>query len=167
MPSDNNGKLRDIFLFDQQSGSTLLLSASIYVSGTADYESQSPTFTGDGQTVAFQSWASDVTENDFNQGSDLYLLKIINPFDSTNPPPVLTCQIVLYTDSGYGAATPYAVQLTWATAPGFGYHVQYKTNLTDEAWLPVNGSVVIEGGKAYVKDLSPDPDRRFYRIVAF
>jgi len=167
VPSDNNGRTKDIFLFDRQSGSTMLLSASVYGSGAADYVSQLPTFTADGQTVAFQSWASDLTENDFNQGSDLYLLKIINPFTSTNPPPVLTGQLVLYTYPGSGGGAPYATKLTWAAVPGFGYQVQYKTNLTDAAWLPVNGSVVIEGGQAYVKDLAPDPDRRFYRIVAF
>jgi hypothetical protein len=44
--------------------------------------------------------------------------------------------------------------------------VQYKTNLTDEAWLPVTGSVIIENGQGSVQDLTPDPDHRFYRIVA-
>jgi len=40
-----------------------------------------------------------------------------------------------------------------------------KNKLTDETWLPVNGSVVIQGGVGYVNDLAPDPDHRFYRIV--
>jgi WD40-like Beta Propeller Repeat len=167
VPLDSNGRLKDVFLFDRQSGSTMLLSASAYGLGTADYESQSPAFTADGQTVTFQSWASDITTNDFNQSSDLFLLKIINPFNSTNPVPVLTGQLILASNSGAVGAPLYNVQLTWPAAPGFGYQVQYKTNLTDVAWLPVNGSVVIQGGQGYVKDFLPDPDHRFYRIVGY
>lgn len=165
VPSDNN-QAKDIFLFDRQSGSTMLLSAGIYGAGTGNFASQVPHFTGDGQTVAFQSWSSDLAPNDFNQGSDLFLLKLLNPANSTNPPPVLTGQIIYSpgSDSGSGQNLP---QLTWAAAPGTGYQVQYKTNLTDDAWLPVNGSVVIEGNQGYVQDLAPDPDHRFYRIVGF
>jgi Tol biopolymer transport system component len=164
VPSDNN-HAKDIFLFDRLSGSTMLLSAGIYGAGTGNFASQVPRFTGDGQTVAFQSWASDLAPNDFNQGSDLFLLKILNPSDSTNPPPVLTGQIIYAPDSGSGSSQS-APQLTWAAVPGTGYQVQYKTNLTDDTWLPINGSVVIEGAQGYVKDLAPDPDHRFYRIVA-
>lgn len=165
VPSNKSSRLKDIFLYDRQSGSTVLLSASIYGAGTGDFVSQSPAFTGDGQTVTFQSWASDLTANDFNQGSDVFLLNILSS-SSTNPPPVFTGQIIFSPGSGAGPgqSTP---QLTWAAAPGVGYQVQYKTNLTDDAWLPVNGSVVIEGGQGYVQDLSPDPDHRFYRIVAY
>ena len=166
VPGDTN-HIKDIFLFDRLSGSTMLLSGSIYGAGTADFESQVPGFTADGQTVSFQTWASDLTANDFNQSSDLFLLKIVNPFDSTNPPPVLTVQIILNTGSGGSSPVPASPQITWAAAPGFGYQVQYKTNLTDDGWLPVNGSVVIEGGQGYVIDLAPDPDHRFYRIVAY
>jgi hypothetical protein len=161
----NNGRLKDVFLFDRQSGSTTLLSASGYGTGTANSESQSPAFTADGQTLAFQSWASDITTDDFNQSSDLFLLKIVNPFDSTNPPPVFTGELILRPFGLSGA--PYDVQLTWPAAPGFGYQVQYKANLTDAAWLPVNGSVVIEGDKAYGRDSAPDASQRFYRIVAY
>jgi Tol biopolymer transport system component len=166
VPQDNNGRVKDIFLYDQQAGSTMLLSASVYGTGTADYVSQSPAFTADGQTVAFQSWASDIAVNDFNQGSDLFLFKILSSADATNPPPVLTGQILLSPGSGAGAGQTNP-QLTWAAAPGFSYQVQYKTNLTDDTWLPVNGSVVIQNGVGYVNDLAPDSDHRFYRIIAY
>jgi len=33
-------------------------------------------------------------------------------------------------------------------------------------WLPVNGTVVIQNGVGTINDASPDPDHRFYRIVA-
>jgi Tol biopolymer transport system component len=163
VPSDNNNRLKNVFLYDRQSSETMLLSASAYGIGRGDYVSQLPAFTGDGQTVAFQSWASDMTTNDFNQGSDLFLFKILGSSGSTNPPPVFTGQILFRPGSGSGQALP---QLTWAAASGVTYQVQFKTNLADGAWLPVNGGVVIQGGQGYVQDLAPDPDHRFYRIVA-
>lgn len=166
VPVDNNGRVKDVFLFDQLTGSTVLLSASLYGVGTADSVSRSPSFTADGQTLAFQSWATDLTANDFNQGSDLFLFKILSASGSTNPPPVLTGQILI--NPGSGPETGQTVpQITWAATPGFGYQVQYKTNLTDDTWLPVNGSVVIQNGVGYLKDAVPDPDHRFYRIVAY
>ena len=166
VPQDSNGRQKDIFLYDRLSGSTMLLSASIYGAGTGDYVSQSPAFTADGQTAAFQSWASDLTANDFNQGSDLFLFKILSALDSTNPPPVLTGQVLFNAGSGAGTGQTLP-QITWAAAPGSGYQVQYKTNLTDDVWLPVNGSVVIQNGVGYVNDLAPDPEHRFYRIVGY
>jgi hypothetical protein len=166
VPQDNNGRLKDVFLYDRQSGSTMLLSASAYGSGTADYVSQSPAFTADGQTVAFQSWASDMTTNDFNQGSDLFLFKILGSSGATNPPPVLTGQILFSPGSGSGAGQT-SPQITWAAAPGVGYQVQYKTNLTDDVWLPVSGGAVIQNGVGYVNDPASDTDHRFYRIVAY
>jgi Tol biopolymer transport system component len=165
VPGDANGQ-KDIFLFDRLSESTTLLSASIYGAGTADYESQSPRFTGDGQTVTFQSWASDLTTNDFNQGSEVFQLRIVNPIGSTNPAPVFTGQLILVSGSGGPGSAPITPQLTWPALTGIGYRVEYKTNLTDDTWLPVNGNVVIENGKGYITDLAPDPDHRFYRIVA-
>ena len=165
VPSDNNNRLKNVFVYDRQSGETVLLSASVYGAGRGDYVSQSPAFTGDGQTVAFQSWASDITTNDFNQGSDLFLVKIPSSSSSTNPPPAFTGEILFSPGSGSGSSQSLP-QLTWAAAPGVAYQVQYKTNLTDDAWLPVNGSVVIEGGQGCVQDLTPNPDHRFYRIVA-
>jgi len=166
VPQDSNGRKKDVFLYDRLAGSTVLLSASIYGGGTGDHESQSPSFTGDGQTVAFPSWASDLTADDFNQGSDLFLFKILSSSDSTNPPPVLTGQILFSPGlvSGVGQTSP---QLTWAAAPGVGYQVQYKTNLTDDTWLPVSGSAAIQNGVGYLNDFAPDPDHRFYRIVAY
>jgi Tol biopolymer transport system component len=168
VPNDRNGREKDIFLYDRLSGSTMLLSEGIYNAGTGDYVSQSPAFTGDGQTVTFQSWASDLTMNDFNQGSDLFLFKILSSSGSTNPPPVLTGQILFSAGSAPGVGQGQGIpQLTWAAAPGFGYQVQYKTNLSDDTWLPVNGNVVIQNGVGYVNDVTPDPGQRFYRVVGY
>jgi hypothetical protein len=44
--------------------------------------------------------------------------------------------------------------------------VQFKDELTDSTWLPVNGSVIVAGNQGSVVDLTPNPNHRFYRIVA-
>jgi hypothetical protein len=164
VPFDNNNR-KDVFLYDRQSGTTTLLSASSQLQNSANLDSRAPAFSGDGQTIVFRSWASDVVTNDYDLDDDFFLVKILSSSGATNPPPVLIGQILFNPSSGagFGQTIP---QLTWATAPGFSYQVQYKTNLTDEAWLPVNGSVAIQNGVGYINDLSADSDHRFYRIVA-
>jgi Tol biopolymer transport system component len=165
VPFDNNNR-KDVFLFDRQSGTTTLLSASSQAQNSANLDSRAPVFSGDGQTIMFHSWASDIATNDFDLNDDLFLVKILSSSAPTNPPPVLTGQILFYPGS-VGNSGPSIPQLTWAAAPGFSYQVQYKTNLTDEAWLPVNGNVVIQNGVGYINDLAADPDHRFYRIVGY
>ncbi len=163
-PSDSNS-VKDIFLYDRQTGITTLLSASGSGQGTASFESVNPRFTGNGQTVVFQSWAWDLTENDFNQGGDPFIVQIVstNPISgSTNPPPVFAGELIYAPASGQGSPS-----LTWPVIPGAGYTVQFKDNLTDPNWQTVNGNVVIVGGQAAITDLAPNPTNRFYRIVAY
>jgi hypothetical protein len=163
-PSDANA-LKDVFLYDRQSGMTTLLSASTNGLGTANHESVTPAFTGDGFTVTFQSWASDLAASDVNGEADLFVLRIYSTNSvggSTNPPPVFSGEIIYA--GGTSAQNP---RLTWAAVPGVSYQVEYKDNLTDADWLPVNGTVVVEGGAGSVLDLAPNPDHRFYRIVSF
>ena len=160
---DGNG-LRDDFLYDRQTGTTTLLTASSYAQDSANFFSTAPYFSGGGQTILFHSWASDIVTNDFNHRNDLFLVKILGS-GGTNPPPVLTGQILFNPASGSGPGHTIP-QITWAAADGVTYQVQYKTNLTDPDWLPVNGTVVIQNGVGTINDASPDPDHRFYRIVA-
>lgn len=163
-PSDNNS-FKDIFLYDQQAGMTTLLSASDSGQGTANSQSLAPLFTGNGQTVAFQSWASDLVQGDFNQGEDAFIVQIDSTNSisgSTNPPPVFAGELIYLPASGQGNPS-----LTWPVIPGAGYTVQFKDNLTDPAWQTVNGSIVIVGGQAAITDLAPNPTNRFYRIVAY
>ena len=159
---DDNG-LRDNFLYDRQTGTTTLLTASTVAQDSANFFSTAPYFTGDGRTILFHSWASDIVTNDFNQRNDLFLVKILGS-GGTNPPPVLTGQILFNPASGSGPGHTIP-QITWAAADGVTYQVQYKTNLTDPAWLPVNGTVVIQNGVGSINDSDPAPDHRFYRIV--
>jgi hypothetical protein len=67
--------LPNVFIYDRQTGTTTLLSAN--TSGMAgNNRSFTPQFSGDGQTVVFQSWASDLVARDFNQVNDLVAVKI-------------------------------------------------------------------------------------------
>jgi hypothetical protein len=164
VPSDNNS-VKDIFLYDRQNGITTLLSASSSGQGTANFESNNPRFTGNGQTVAFQSWAWDMTENDFNQGGDSFIVQIVSTNSisgSTNPPPVFAGELIYAPASGQSNPS-----LTWPVIPGAGYTVQFKDNLTDPNWQTVNGNVAIVGGQATITDFAPNPTNRFYRIVAY
>lgn len=56
---DKNGYLRDVFLWDQQSGQLTLVSKSV-TGQTANGESYEPVISGDGNTIAFTSNASDI-----------------------------------------------------------------------------------------------------------
>jgi hypothetical protein len=163
-PSDNNS-FKDIFLYDQQTGMTTLLSASDSLQGTANSQSFAPLFTGNGQTAAFQSWASDLVQDDFNQGQDAFIVQIVSTNSisgSTNPPPVFAGELIYAPASGQSNPS-----LTWPVIPGAGYTVQFKDNLTDPSWQTVNGNVVIVGGQASITDFTPNPTNRFYRIVAY
>jgi hypothetical protein len=66
--------------------------------------------------------------------------------------------------SGQGATGPL---ISWPVAPGRGYQVQFKNNLSDPVWQNVAGNVTLIGGQGYVTDLAPNAGHRFYRIVSF
>ncbi len=69
--NDNNG-VGDVFLFDRQSDT--VTAVSLTVGGqTGDGESRNPTIAGDGQSVAFESLATDLVTNDSNNASDIFL----------------------------------------------------------------------------------------------
>jgi hypothetical protein len=152
--SDSN-RTKDVYLFDRQTGTTTLLSASAYGVRSANRASTVPVFSGDGQTVMFQSFASDLIENDFNQGIDAFFLRL----PSTNP--VFAGQIV------YVPHTGQPPTLTWIAPPGKSYRVEFKNALTDAMWQPLNGSISIIGDIGHATELTPDPNHRFYRIVAY
>jgi hypothetical protein len=58
---DKNGYLRDVFLWDQQTGQLTLVSKSA-AGQTANGESYEPVISGDGNTIAFTSHASDIVK---------------------------------------------------------------------------------------------------------
>ena len=137
----------NIFLYDRLFATTALLSASRYGANTADARSFYPVFSGDGRTLAFESWASDLVANDFNHAGALFVFNF------------LIASVV----PGSGGAGP---TLTWPARPGETYSVEFKDNLNDAAWQPATGTVTINGNQAQLTDLAPSSSQRFYRIVA-
>ncbi|MDB6112114.1 MAG: hypothetical protein JWR69_3864 [Pedosphaera sp.] len=146
--TDTNG-VPDLFLYDQLNGTTTLLSANQSGTASANNRSLTPVFSGDGQTLFFQSWATDLIAQDFNHTSDLFAFAF------------------LYATVVPGATPAQGPTISWPALPGMTYHVQYKDNLGDANWQEVNGSVTIIDGKGSLVDLAPGLSQRFYRVATF
>jgi len=146
----------NVFLYDRQTGANTLLSAN--TSGMAgNNRSLIPMFSGDGQTIVFQSWASDLIAQDYNQANDLVAIKIA----TSNPTPVFVGQMV------FAPATLQSPTLTWPAVNGKTYQVLFKNRPTDAVWQTLNGNVWVSGNQGYATDLAPNPSLRLYRVVAF
>jgi autotransporter-associated beta strand protein len=72
------------------------------------------------------------------------------------PPPV---SVVL----GASSASGNMGIISFATQPGYGYQVEYKTNLSDAVWIPFGNLISGDGTTQSVKDLFGDGSR-FYRV---
>jgi Tol biopolymer transport system component len=147
----------DVFLHDMQTGVTIPLSTSAAVFGTADNRSLAPVFTPDGRTLIFQSWGSDLVTGDFNQGADIFALRLAAPPDITPFP----MQII------YAPASTQPLRLTWPAVSGAVYRVEYKSDLREVDWLDLNVPITVFDNQGYATDLSAPPGQRFYRIRAF
>ncbi|HWH67862.1 MAG TPA: hypothetical protein VNT26_00635, partial [Candidatus Sulfotelmatobacter sp.] len=145
---DTNG-VPDIFLYDRQTGNNTLLSASRYGWGSGNNRSLTPIFSADGQTLAFQSWASDLVAGDCNHNGDVFAYTL------------LTMSLLP------AAAADQGPLICWPVMPGKSYRVQFKNSLTDADWQDLAGAMTTVGTKAYLQDLAPANTQRFYRVVAF
>ena len=151
IPSEGQG-VPVVLLFDRVANTTTLVSAD--AQGNSNNRSLSPSFSPDGGLLVFNSWASDLVANDFNQSSDLFAYALpttgtLAPFSST----------LLLQGDGYW--------LTWPVVPGRTYQIQYKSNISDPVWNEAPGGVVVVGNTGYYQESSPDATKRFYRIMAF
>jgi len=167
VPGDANS-WPDIFLYDRLAGGTTLISVSQAGSFSASGPSLRPVFSGDGQTLFFESWASDVAPGDFNDASDVFALAlpISGSENPTNTPPLAFTGIAWETPNGqYSADQPLI--LTWASAAGGSYQVQFKNNLTDPAWQPLPGPATVVGNQGQIIDFTPGAAQRFYRVVSY
>jgi Tol biopolymer transport system component len=156
VPGDTNG-VPDVFLYDRSSGITSLLSLSAWGDYPANNRSGYPVFSGDGQTIVFQSWASDLAPQDFNQSGDVFALKLAT--SGTNQ--TFSSELVFLPAAG-GLPT-----LVWPAQPGTSYRVQFKDDLGNPVWQDLFGSVSLVGDHGYASDLLPSNGKRFYRIVGF
>jgi len=57
-----------------------------------------------------------------------------------------------------------AVDVTWNSASGVTYQVQFCTNLSSPAWTNVGSSVTASGTSCYVYDWIRDDGRKYYRV---
>lgn len=165
VPFDVNS-VAELFVYDTSNNATILVSVNAAGTSAAD-RSLKPVFSGDSQSLFFQSWAPDISRHDFNNGSDIFALDLTalpltgtNTLGGTNAA-VFSAQ---FFPTGIFNSNP---TLAWPLAAGKVYQVQFKTNLTDAVWqnLPVDFNV--SGGTGYVSDPSPvTAGQRFYRIVS-
>jgi Tol biopolymer transport system component len=155
-PGDYNG-LPDVFLYDQVSGATILASVSQFDNASANGPSLMPVFSGDSQTLFFQSWASDLLGGFFSSSGEVWALSLY----SANPPPAFSTTIGPAFTPGQGPT------LMWTATPGHYYQAQFKNDLTDPVWQPLTSGVIIVGNQGYFNDPAPPAGHRFYRIVAF
>jgi len=165
IPFDFNN-VAELFVYDVSNNATILVSVNAAGDSTADDRSLKPVFSADGRTLFFQSWASDISGNDYNNGSDIFALDLTAlPVTTsigggaTNYASVFYAQLI---PAGALSPTP---AISWPLAAGKSYQVQYKANLTDPVWLNLPGDVTFIGDTGYVSDPSPAPGQRFYRVV--
>jgi Tol biopolymer transport system component len=77
--SDDNNKMRDVFVRDRLRQVTLLASINRRGTGSGNGLSTLPVLAADGRTVLFQSFASDLVEGDFNETGDVFVLSLRGP----------------------------------------------------------------------------------------
>jgi hypothetical protein len=165
VPLDFNNQ-GDLFVYDVSNNATILASVNVAGNDGADDRSLKPVFSADGQTLFFESWAADLSGNDFNNASDIFALDltalpstIANGSGATNAASGFFAQLV---PAGVFGPTP---AISWPLAAGESYQVQYKTNLSDAVWLDLPGEVTFIGNTGYFSDTLPSPGQRFYRVV--
>src|SRR6185503_12995655 len=78
VPGDFNG-VPDLLVYDRLGGATILVAVNQSTYSTGNNRSLKPVFSGDGTTLVFVSWASDLLDNDFNHGSDLFAWNLAPP----------------------------------------------------------------------------------------
>jgi Tol biopolymer transport system component len=146
VPGDTNG-MPDVFLYDVQRGTNLLLVAG--KAGSPNNRCLRPFFSSDGRTLLLQSWASDLAPQDFNHNSDLFAFTFLSAVILPATPP---------------DQSPW---LSWPFVSGKSFRVQCRDDLANGDWHDLTGSVTNSGNTAWFQDSSPDTGRRFYRILAY
>ena len=73
--NDTNG-WADVFVRDMVGGTTLLVSANLQTTASANFLSSEPFLGADGRTVSFASFASDLVAGDFNNTKDVFVLRL-------------------------------------------------------------------------------------------
>lgn len=72
----DSNRVSDIFLYDVKHSTRLLVSQNLRGDGTGNGSSSGLSLSPDGNTVTFQSWASDLVQNDYNARQDFFMLHL-------------------------------------------------------------------------------------------
>jgi Tol biopolymer transport system component len=106
-----------IYRYDRVTGEVLLVSQGVG-GGAADGESQRPTVSADGRLVAFESWATNLTDTDTNGFSDVFVFdadrkqtEIISVSSSGEAATGVNGSAVISTDGNFVAFASYADNL--------------------------------------------------------
>lgn len=147
--ADATNGLANLYVYDRGTGTNALLTQSRFGGGAAAGQSRTPVFSGDGRTVVFQSWASDLATDDFNTAGDMFAYSFF------------------YLNETLASSSPAVIVLNWPVIPGQTYQAQYKTNLTDVEWQNLGGVVGIMGNQAFLTNpYVPFNAQQFYRVTA-
>jgi hypothetical protein len=184
----------NLFLYDRLAGTSTLLTASRYSDGPADNRSLLPVFSGDGRTLVFQSWASDLVPQDFNHWDDVFALNFlylsISPAElsrtGSRGDPRAEADIDEAgrerhgpghsgprrrhgddDDGDHDDAPRQSMILSWPARPGETYQVQYKDTLAGPEWQVLDGTITITGNQAQMTNSPHHSGKRFYRVVAY
>ncbi len=141
----------NIYVRDLVAGITRILSAS--GKGDSGNNLSSKGFvSGDGRVVLFESFASDLVEQDENATSDIFYA-VLSPGNILAPP-------VSIRAPGTGMTV-----LNWPLTPGLSYGVDYKTSLSDPLWIPLSGTILTDGQTAsFSAGAETAGTRGFYRL---
>src|ERR1019366_7601853 len=165
VPFDTNS-IAEMFVYDASNNATILVSVNAAGNSAAD-RSIKPAFSGDSRSLFFQSWAPDINNHDFNNGSDIFALDLTAlPLIGTNGLGNTNAAVfsVQFFPTGVFNSNP---TLAWPLAAGKVYQVQFKTNLTDAVWQNLTTDINVSRGTGYVSDPTPvTTGQRFYRIVS-
>ncbi len=151
----DGNRVQDVFLWDRLTGATTLLSSSRLGIASGNSCALAPAFAGDGRTLCFETWASDLLENDFNRSADLLAYELYAGS------PLFQITIVPSTTLGQ---SPW---LTWPVASGKNYRVQYKSSLTDSSWQTSPAGITIIADRGFFADTLAPAVQRYYRVLAF
>jgi hypothetical protein len=153
-PDDIN-TMADVFVYDRLSQTTTMLSANRLGNRSGSHVSMAPFFSADGNTLLFESWASDLVSNDFNGTADVFAYGL----SSGSAIPIFYAKV--FPD----LSASQTWWISWPAMQGNSYQVQFKNDLGD-AWHDLAGNVTILGGQGFLRDPGPAQTQRYYRVVA-
>jgi hypothetical protein len=182
VPGDTNG-VYDVFLHDRDTGTTIRVGVATY--GTqGNAESHEVTISGDGQHVAFQSWATNLVVGDTNgtldvfaRGPELASEPSVPDVALTSPPDGATlfaseilsatathpsgiAQVELLVDDtvvGTATAAPFAITWDTATVADGSHSIEARaTAVSGDTATSLPASVEVDNGLTPLERLDAD-----------